>query len=422
MHGVIDANMITATADRVRNGPYFARLSEGTEIVPNDDFTAYQGYDYMVSWARHILDFEAHWAGGSPGDHPMAAEHPEWFIRNSAGTIIGVYTKAFDTNNVAWQEYFTGVCLMLMERLGVDGFRFDAPTYNDVPNWSPATERRASASQMGSVGHFARLRDEIKSRYPDALLYTEPSGVLFRQTMDIVYNYDEHPLIPAVIRPADVPDASRQGMRSSRDPGDQGIRTARDLAEWFRNKLATLPRGSITARHIDSHDSFWWPLPGFKWRREQYGVPATRALVATWALSGGAYMMFIGGEVAIEEDIRRVNRIKRTIPEIRLGVADYGGISVDSDQVYAVSRVHEGQQSVVLVNLSPTAVQATVTIDTPPGPDSATGYLLHDVWNDTSLPALDGYAWRRDDLGAVALAFEPYGIRVLTIRPAEHLG
>lgn len=421
MHGVIDENMITATADRVRNGPYFDRLDEGADVQPNDDFTAYKGFDYLVSWARHILDFEPHWVGGSPGDHPMAAEHPEWFIRDSSAKIIGVYTKAFDTNNVAWQEYFTGICLMLMERLGVDGFRFDAPTYNDVPNWSPATEQRASASQLGSVEHFARLRSVLKSRYPDALLYTEPSGVLFRQTMDIVYNYDEHPLIPAVIRPSELTDPARRGMRSLRDPGELGIRTARDLAEWFRNKAATLPKGSITARHIDSHDSFWWPLPGFKWRREQYGIPATRALVATWSLSGGAYMMFVGGEVGIEEDIRRVNRLRHTIPEIRTGAADYDGIVVGDDRIYAVARVLDGQRSLVLVNLSGEAISTSAGLVGPDGLNSPAGYILHDVWQEESLASAEGYSWNAGQLRVIDLTFAPYQVVVLTVRPARHL-
>ena len=75
-----------------------------------------------------------------------------------------------------WQEYFTESALDLVRRLDVDGFRFDAPTYNEAPNWSPETEKRASASQLGSVEHFARLRPLLKSLKPDAMLYTEPSG------------------------------------------------------------------------------------------------------------------------------------------------------------------------------------------------------------------------------------------------------
>ncbi|HEV2529817.1 MAG TPA: alpha-amylase family glycosyl hydrolase [Thermomicrobiales bacterium] len=407
MHGVIDERMITATADRVRNGPYFARLDEGTEIQPSEDFNTYRGYDYLVSWARHIIDFEPHWAGGSPGDHPMADEHPEWFIRDSDGQIIGVYTKAFDTNNVAWQEYFTGVCLMLMERLGVDGFRFDAPTYNEVPNWSPATERRASASQLGAVEHFSRLRREIKRRHPDALLYTEPAGVLFRQTMDLVYNYDEHPLIGAVMRPE---HAAEENPLSLRD--------GQDLADWFHDKDATLPRGSMTAHHIDSHDSFWWPLPGFKWRREQYGLPATRALMATWGLSGGAYMMFVGGEQGIEDDLRRMLTLKHHLPELRVGTSDWSSVSSGDRRVYAVERSHGGHRTVVLVNFANEAVRTTVGI---PGSGNDGEMLLRDVWNGDSIRAGDSFGWSTHEQISVGLTFDPYQVRVITIRPAATL-
>ncbi len=143
----------------------------------------------------------------------------------------------------------------------------------------------------------------MKTLKPDAMLYTEPSGTLFRQTMDITYNYDEHWLIHAVLRP-----------ESALGKNPLGIRHARDLAAWFRDKEAALPTGAMTARHIDSHDTFWWPLPGFKWRREQYGLPATRALLAIWSLIGGVYMTFVGGEIGIEPDVRRVNRLRHENP------------------------------------------------------------------------------------------------------------
>ncbi len=419
MHGVIDETMIKRTADRVRNGPYFPRFDEGTEIEPNEDSTAYEGFDYLLGWARHIIDFEPYWAQGSPGDHPMAADHPDWFVRDSTGEIIGVYTKAFDNNNVAWQEYFTGVCLMLIERLGVDGFRFDAPTYNEVPNWSAATERRASASQLGSVEHFARLRGALKSRYPEVMLYTEPAGVLFRQTMDIVYNYDEQSLIPSVIRPDSESSPISQNPESADDLPEVGVRTGRDLAAWFQNKAATLPKGSMTARHIDSHDSFWWPLPGFKWRREQYGIPATRALVATWSLSGGAYMMFVGGEMGIEEDTRRINRLRHTIPEIRTGAADYDGVIVEDEHIYAVARILDGQRTLVLVNLSGEPISTSASLVGVDDLDSPAGYVLHDVWRDESLANAAGYRWGSADLEAIDLTFAPYQAMVLTIRPPD---
>jgi glycosidase len=405
MHGVIDADIIRRAADRVRNGPYFARLDEGTEVLPDEEYMAYNGQDYLVAWSRHILDFEEHWAGGSPGEHPMVTEHPNWFVRRSDGEIIGVYTKAFDGANTEWQEYFTESALDLVRRLDVDGFRFDAPTYNEVPNWSPATEKRASASQLGSAGHFARLRPALKALKPNAMLYTEPSGTLFRETMDITYNYDEHWLIHSVLRP-----------HFALEKNPLGIRSARELAAWLRNKEAALPSGAMTARHIDSHDTFWWPLPGFKWRREQYGLPATRALLTTFSLIGGVYMTFVGGEVEIEEDIRRMNRLRDTLPEIGNGVAHYDAVRASDEHVFAVAREHAGFVSLVLVNLSNAPVESTVSFDASLLRARTDSFRITDTWNDLDIAHSGDYVWNETDLSSFGIDFPPYGARVLTIR------
>ncbi|MDQ3654662.1 MAG: alpha-amylase family glycosyl hydrolase, partial [Chloroflexota bacterium] len=407
MHGVIDADIIGRAAGRVRNGPYFARLNEGLEIVPDSEFTAYEERDYLVAWSRHILDFEPYWAAGSPGTHPLVDEHPEWFVRRSDGEIIGVYTKAFDVSNLAWQEYFTASALDLVRRLDIDGFRFDAPTYNEVPNWSPTTEKRASAQQLGSVEHFARLRPQLKSLKPDAMLYTEPSGTLFRQTMDITYNYDEHWLIHSLLRPETTLAAN-----------PAGIRHARDLAMWFRDKEAVLPTGAMTARHIDSHDTFWWPLPGFKWRREQYGLPATRALLAAWTLIGGVYMTFVGGETDLEPEVRRVNRLRHEVPEIRHGPANYDSVRADDDRIFAVARVLDGQTTLVLVNFSNDNVSTTLTLDRGLVNPAAGRFQVIDGWKDDRLAHEFGYAWGADNLASFEVPFIPYGVRVLTLRPA----
>ncbi len=405
MHGVIDADIIGRAADRVRNGPYFARLNEGVEIVPDPAFTAYEERDYLVGWSRHILDFEPFWAAGSPGTHPLVDEHPEWFVRRSDGEIIGVYTKGFDVSNLAWQEYFTNAALDLVRRLDIDGFRFDAPTYNEFPNWSKATEKRASAQQLGSVEHFARLRPQLKALRPDAMLYTEPSGTLFRQAMDITYNYDEHWLIHAAMRPDAV------------DANPVGVRHARDLAAWLRDKEALLPAGAMTARHIDSHDTFWWPLPGFKWRREQYGLPATRALLATWALIGGVYMTFVGGETGLEPEVRRINRLRHEVPEIRIGAADYDSVHADDDRIFTVARVHDGHVTLVLINYSNNPVTATIGLDRTLTGSALDRLKVADLWQDDRFTHDSGYGWSADDLDSFEVAFDPYGVRVLMLRP-----
>ena len=319
----------------------------------------------------------------------------------------GSTTKAFDVSNLAWQDYFTASALDLVRRLDVDGFRFDAPTYNEVPNWSPATEKRASAQQLGSVEHFARLRPLLKALKPEAMLYTEPSGTLFRQTMDITYNYDEHWLIHAVMRPV------------AGDTKPIGIRHARDLAAWLRDKEALLPAGSMTARHIDSHDTFWWPLPGFKWRREQYGLPVARALLATWALIGGVYMTLVGGETDLEPEVRRVNRLRHEVPELGTGTADYDSVRAGDDRIFAVARVLGGQTTLLMVNLSNDPVTATITLDRELFGSVDGRFQVIDAWQDERVAHGSGYAWSVDDLASFELPFTPYGVRVLMLRPLD---
>ncbi|NCA25895.1 MAG: hypothetical protein EBV37_03200, partial [Actinobacteria bacterium] len=136
------------------------------------------------------------------------------------------------------------------------GFRFDAPSYNDFPNWATWARGRAGASALGCLGLFDRLRPVMKKINPQSLLYTEPSGHVFRQAMDLNYNYDEQWLVTSL---------SDEKAQSS-----WGIRCAKDLANWVAERDKFLPIGSMTAHHIDSHDTFWWPSWGKKWRREQF--------------------------------------------------------------------------------------------------------------------------------------------------------
>ena len=291
LHGVVDGESIAQAVDAIRSGPFADRLSEETLDSFALDLSAADAY--LIAWSRHLIDFEPYWVGGSPRHHPLTDEHPEWFCRDSAGQVTGVYTKAFDVAHPRWQEWFRQACLHLVDVLGVDGFRFDAPTYNYFHNWSLRTRANAGVSMLGALPLFDDLRLELKARNPQAMLYTEPSGVLLRQSMDVNYNYDEQWLLTAVMGGGDDP---------------QWVADAADLGRWIEERDASLPEGAVTAHHIDSHDTFWWPLPGSKWRREQFGLPATTAWMTVFALSGGPYMMFVGGEHGMEDAVRAGDR------------------------------------------------------------------------------------------------------------------
>jgi glycosidase len=334
LHGVIDRESIDRAERGVREGPLFANLNRELGDSFSEDVGDQQSY--LIAWSRHILDFAPHWRAGSPERTPLQDEHPEWFYRSSDGEVTGIYTKAFDARMPGWQDYFRSAVRHLMTELDVDGFRFDAPTYNDFPNWSPATAARASASPLGAVSLFVDVRRDIKALKPDALLYTEPSGPLLRRSMDVNYNYDEQWLVTALGEPR-------------ADAAARSVRTAREFAEWMEDRDAFLPTGSLTAHHIDSHDTFWWPEWGKKWRREQFPLPVVRALAATFMALEGPFMMFAGGEEGLEDLLAAIHEARA---DPRLPWADRPRfVSGNDEQLLHVSR--PGEPGVdVLVNLS----------------------------------------------------------------------
>jgi len=295
LHGVLDQESIAAAADGVRAGPYGDLVTAKT----SDSFASDVGEwdNYLIAWSRHILDFEPYWKSGSPAVSPLIAKHPDWFFRDSAGKVAGIYTKAFDARNPQWQAYFTGAMQFLLSELEVDGFRFDAPTYNDFPNWADWARHRAGMSALACVSLFEQLRPALKAIRRDALMYTEPSGILLRRSMDLNYNYDEQWLVTAVVEP----DKAQAW----------GIVNAKGLARWIQDRDAFLPRGSLTAHHIDSHDTFWWPSWGSKWRREQFPLLQVQLLTVIFMSLPGPFMMFTGGEAGIEAVLSSFNSLKQ---------------------------------------------------------------------------------------------------------------
>ena len=333
LHGVLDKEIITIAADGVRSGPFAELISSETGDSFNSDVKDW--HNYLIAWSRHILDFEKYWHNGSPAVSPLIAQHPDWFYRNSAGEVQGVYTKAFDARNVNWQDYFIDACKFLMTELNVDGFRFDAPSYNDFPNWAEWARGRAGASALGCLGLFDRLRPVMKQINPQSLLYTEPSGHVFRQAMDLNYNYDEQWLVTAL---SDVKSQSAWG-----------INCARHLAQWVQERDKFLPAGSMTAHHIDSHDTFWWPTWGKKWRREQFDINKVALLTLIFGSLPGPFMMFSGGEIGIEQLLPKLAKVKKS--QIWLtGQIKWWSDEQYPDGLFAISRSEANQMVVTLVN------------------------------------------------------------------------
>lgn len=336
LHGVLDQESIQAAADGVRSGPFAELISSETGDSFGSDVKDWQ--NYLIAWSRHISDFEPYWKAGSPAVSALIEQHPDWFCRDSDGGVSGVYTKAFDARNREWQDYFIRAMSFLMTELDIDGFRFDAPTYNEFANWSPWARHRASTSQLACVGLFERLRPVLKGIKADALLYTEPSGHALRRSMDLNYNYDEQWLLTSLANPATATP--------------WGVRSGKSLAKWMRDRDAVLPRGSLTAHHIDSHDTFWWPSWGKKWRREQFPIELVRLLAVIFGALPGPMMMFSGGEVGIEDVLPLLANVKRG-DVWQFGTVSWWCSDGTPDRVFGVSRTLGSSAISVAANVSP---------------------------------------------------------------------
>jgi len=345
LHGVLDNESIDAAVEGVLTGPLRDKLGE--EVLDTFGSDISDSSNYWIAWSRHILDFSEHWRGGSPKRSPLLDEHPEWFATDSTGNVSGVYTKAFDARHPGWQRYFRESMLNLVRITDVDGFRFDAPTYNFFANWAPWARARAFMSPLGCVPLFVDMRQDLKALKPDALMYTEPSGHLLRRSMDVNYNYDEQWLVAALLN-------SSGGKK--RTP-----RTGRDFMQWMEDRDDFLPPGSHTAHHIDSHDTFWWPQWGKKWRREQFSLPAVRALTAAFLAIDGPYMLFTGGEEGIEETLQGLLNFRNSHRELWAERAQFDTDSDPSGNLVIAKRSTPGIESLCIVNLS---ASETVTLPT----------------------------------------------------------
>jgi glycosidase len=225
----------------------------------------------------------------------------------------------------------------LIRNYDVDGFRFDAPTYNFFANWAPWAKSRAFMSPLGCIPLFVDMRHDMKREKPDALLYTEPSGLLLRRSMDVNYNYDEQWLVSALM---------------SGSGAERAVRNGRDFMTWIKDRDDFLPIGAQTAHHIDSHDTFWWPQWGKKWRREQFSITATKALAASFLALDGPYMMFTGGEEGIEEALGGLLNFRNDNKDLWEVKGQFDTQSDPTEQLIIVTRTLGNKQVVSIINTS----------------------------------------------------------------------
>jgi glycosidase len=372
----------------------------------------------IVEWDRSMLDPRYHfifdeWLKAADQRSTYRINHPDWFMEDIDGHAAKIYTWAFDHANPSFQNHLIEVLGYYIDELGVDGFRFDAPTWNCMPNWKQGAPDRASAAYYASYHMLSRARKAIKARHPEVLFYTEPSGPIFRDIMDLTYNYDAEWLSGSIMGVV-----SKRGYAGARIHDGRKI-NAQEVASWLHYKRLSLPPNSMTVHHLDSHDTFWWgELAQF--RREAFGVEAARALFAMFALIDGGIMNYVGGENGSEGFYRDILHLRRNEKTLRYGLCDYLAVQSDCEMLLSLLRTHEGEHALPLINLGDQKIRARVNIPVDRISKSENQeFIAFDLLYPLETLTPVGKRITRHDLENFEVELPPYGVRVLRLYPIE---
>jgi hypothetical protein len=289
--------------------------------------------------ADYVLNFAPAWIADAPEANPLRLRHPDWFMKREDGRLAYIYTWAFDLQNEELQDYIIQAMESYIRKYDVDGFRVDAPTWNDFPNWDKNIRYRASLSETGGIRLIDRARPRLHQLKPELMLYTEPTGPTFRRMFDVNYSYDEVWMIEQLLswrRRRPTGSGANFELFLPKAFADRVV-TAYDFRVWLEDRRLSLPEGSMTIHQVDSHDSFWWLPWGFKFRHEQFGVEGYRALYFMLATLDGGLMQYPTGEKHSEHFVARTNALRQTVSELREGRCDYLKVEVSDRAVFAVS-------------------------------------------------------------------------------------
>ncbi|MGC2403958.1 MAG: alpha-amylase family glycosyl hydrolase [Acidobacteriaceae bacterium] len=394
VHGVIDKEVARKTTDLVNSG------SEA----------------YQKDWLPdYVLNFSKAWLDISPPASPLRAEHPDWFMKLEDGSTASIYTWAFDLENSELQSYIIDAMKFYVGQLKVDGFRVDAPDWNDFPNWDPKTPYRPSYAETGSIRLFDRARIELHKLNPDIMLYTEPSAPMYRRMFDVNYAYGELWLYPELLSWHHAPGADTSVFFNSA-AGRESI-NAHTARVWFEDLRNANPAGAKTIHQVDSHDSFWWPAPGVKFRREQFGPEGYRALFFTMAMLDGGLMQYPTAEQGNEGFVKRVLMLRTSTAEIADGQCYYLLPEVSSDSVFAVGWKRQLNWVFPMTNFSKQAVKVRVQLKGPAFDWKSTAqYQIKDIFNGLPLNGKSAVVAAGGDLDEVEIELQPLQSALIAVQ------
>jgi len=260
-----------------------------------------------------------------------AVEHPDYLCRNLDGKVSAPFWT-YDLNNADWQDEFTNYIGWATARYGLDGWRLDAPLGSRFCNWSEAIgyDRASFAQHLGGVGMMRKIRAAMRQANPDSADVSEAGADHCAVLCDAI---GDQFLCHAVFQ---------------RFAEWGAVRTVRELRRWLEDQRYSDPPGTLRMRYPECHDSY-----RCDWL---WGRAAANALMAACVFMDGFPMVMEESEDGAFEAYRRLLALRRALPELSDGKADYLSVSAP-DGVFAVSRDNGTTSSIAYVNFNPQPVK-----------------------------------------------------------------
>ncbi|HEY3319108.1 MAG TPA: alpha-amylase family glycosyl hydrolase [Planctomycetota bacterium] len=273
--------------------------------------------------------------GGSPqAVHNKA--HPEFMLHREDGSTLNYWLNDFARPD--WQKFMADVARHYCREYGIDGFRVDACGGSKEPNWSPDIPyaRASHALLWGGIGMLNGIRQAVRDVNPkDGAILAEAENARLLGVSDAQYDFG---LCYNVLHQwRKIPAADFVAK----------------LQDYLEEQKYTEPRGTIRMRHVESHDSLRADL----W----YGVDGMHAMYALTAWIDGIPLMYQGMENGHSFELRRINEIRKSRPELSRGEAFYKAVKCDAPGVFTCLRKLGDKQTVFAINFGRETVKAKLT-------------------------------------------------------------
>lgn len=278
--------------------------------------------------------------------------HRNWFMQDESGEIRRTHTYSLDLANQEVQQHMSDAMLELL-RLGVSGFRVDAPLWNMFPNWDPTISYPAGHSTMGWVALMHQVRHRAEALGLECALIGETAGIAGASVFDCFYGYEEMGLLRGFV-------PSGQPFLALALDSDAKF-SAREIRNWLAEKATLMGSGfSRTIRHLDSHDSYEWGSLSTVASR-LFGA-AFPALTASFGTLPGPWMHFCGAEQGVEELVTQLNRWRRH-PAVADGEVDFAASDSPNQNLFHFVSQSGDSYHMLLANLSPNALEGKLTLE-----------------------------------------------------------